>query len=584
MLMLEPASILTLESFRRLPPIVHKGNPGLEACAIDGSDDCTVDFFTRAGNVVLILQAKYSGARKRGKKRYEEPSAFDSFCDVLSKLYAGPSQYKMNRKLREAIGDIDWHNDIFDLRYITLAKPAGNSLKRADKGINPIPHLPDLSDRSSITLLDEDQLNINLRDALAVRTGKPIQVRIPFTPNGDQPAYLTFTDAGRESFVGRVNGSQIAEMYNCYKSLLFTLNIRNYVGDNSTNKTIRRTATTSPEHFFFFNNGTSALATRIEPDPDDVRDRTLICEDLSIINGAQTVRSLFKAHAERPDAVRQVEVLVRISCTAKKRTVNEQGFLDNITRYNNTQNAIKLSDFRSNDPIQHDLADRFSKLPARGGRKFLYKNKRAGERDGNRVAITMEEFTKTVFAFQHGPDDVYGGTAFLFDPASEGGYSKLYGYEEDREHKLSNDEFRYLAGIWFICEYAKDVWKEENKRVPHEALERRWMVFFAVGESLRLLYETLGHILMVDIRKRGDSSWNARARDDNAIKKVIGRHCDLAFRGLRKAYDASRGLPNFNHRNWFRNPKTLDDIKSHLRDYCSLAKENAEKFTFGPAA
>ena len=28
MLMLAPASILTLESFRRLPPIVHKGNPG----------------------------------------------------------------------------------------------------------------------------------------------------------------------------------------------------------------------------------------------------------------------------------------------------------------------------------------------------------------------------------------------------------------------------------------------------------------------------------------------------------------------------------------------------------------------------
>ena len=27
--MLEPASILTLESFRRLLPIVHKGNPGL---------------------------------------------------------------------------------------------------------------------------------------------------------------------------------------------------------------------------------------------------------------------------------------------------------------------------------------------------------------------------------------------------------------------------------------------------------------------------------------------------------------------------------------------------------------------------
>ena len=39
MLMLEPASILTLESFRRLPPIVHKGNPGVRAVAVDfGSD------------------------------------------------------------------------------------------------------------------------------------------------------------------------------------------------------------------------------------------------------------------------------------------------------------------------------------------------------------------------------------------------------------------------------------------------------------------------------------------------------------------------------------------------------------------
>ena len=34
MLMLEPASILTLESFRRLPPIVHKGNPGVKVLQI----------------------------------------------------------------------------------------------------------------------------------------------------------------------------------------------------------------------------------------------------------------------------------------------------------------------------------------------------------------------------------------------------------------------------------------------------------------------------------------------------------------------------------------------------------------------
>ena len=36
MLMLEPASILTLESFRRLPPIVHKGNPGEDVSKSEG--------------------------------------------------------------------------------------------------------------------------------------------------------------------------------------------------------------------------------------------------------------------------------------------------------------------------------------------------------------------------------------------------------------------------------------------------------------------------------------------------------------------------------------------------------------------
>ena len=39
MLMLEPASILTLESFRSLPPIVHKGNPGLNVF-IQAQDRC----------------------------------------------------------------------------------------------------------------------------------------------------------------------------------------------------------------------------------------------------------------------------------------------------------------------------------------------------------------------------------------------------------------------------------------------------------------------------------------------------------------------------------------------------------------
>ena len=80
-----------------------------------------------------------------------------------------------------------------------------------------------------------------------------------------------------------------------HKSKLFGLNIRNYIGDNGTNKTIRKTALEAADDFFFFNNGISALATHIRSDPKDPR--ILLCERLAIVNGAQTVRSLHKAHS-----------------------------------------------------------------------------------------------------------------------------------------------------------------------------------------------------------------------------------------------------------------------------------------------
>jgi len=103
-------------------------------------------------------------------------------------------------------------------------------------------------------------------------------------------------------------------------------------------------------------------------------------------------------------------VLFRVTEFSAKKTTAEQEFLDNITKYNNTQTTIRLSDFRSNDKVQYDLRNRFWNLPAVEGKKFLYKNKRSGEREVGR-SIGMEEFVKTVFAFLFGPDDMFGGTA-----------------------------------------------------------------------------------------------------------------------------------------------------------------------------
>lgn len=164
-------------------------------------------------------------------------------------------------------------------------------------------------------LLDEGRLNVRLRNALSLagEPSKPVQIR--FSKDRDQKPWLYYIDplTNRTSYVGRINGGQIAEIFKANRSRLLALNIRNYVGDNVTNREIRKIAQNAPENFYFFNNGISALATRIGPDQSDPEHRTLNCEQFSIINGAQAVRSLFKAQAEDPQSIRLAELLIRIS-------------------------------------------------------------------------------------------------------------------------------------------------------------------------------------------------------------------------------------------------------------------------------
>jgi AIPR protein len=561
--------------------VIRSVNPGLiptteeelAACIVDGSDDCGVDFLSREGDTVLILQAKFSGHKKTGHKKLEDPESFDFFCSVLSRLFAGPKKFKMNQKLKEARADIDWDHDSFLLHYITLAQPAKNSINQAAHGMHPVTEIPDLPERVGLELLDEQALNISLRDALSVREESSTRARVVFSRNEEQPPWLRFEDnLGRISYIGRIDGGQVAEIFRTNRSSIFSQNIRNYIGDNLTNRGIKATATNAPDDFFFYNNGISALSSRIVEEP---LNRTLVCEEFSIINGAQTVRSLRKAHDDDASAVRDVRVLIRVTEVRPKQV--EPDFLYSITKFNNTQNAIKVADFRSNDKVQLDLANKFERLPARVGKKFRYRNKRTGDREPNRIPVGMEEFTKTIHSFLLGPDDVFGGSQYLFDTSKDGGYLKVYGNGIELLPALTETQFKRLTGIWFICEYVKDLWKREGGVVISEALERRWMVFFAVGESMRQAYKHQNQDFDFALGRFADPNWYLEPETD-PHKAVVRRHCKLAFNALKNAYGESSKSEQFRHRNWFRDQLTLASVHKQLESLWDVVSENADDY------
>lgn len=436
---------------RIMPGLVPDDDLEVADSIVDGANDLGVDFISRSDGRVLIIQSKY-----RGSDKGEDTGSVSHFRDVLPRLYASASKSRMKMKaaLQEVVSDIDWEADYFYLQFLTLGKVGQNVRANADEGPNLIAQLPDLADRVEFQLSDEQDLNEKLREALSAGETLEQEVPVHFRPNELNEYWSKLGgESDRTMYVGQVSGSELADIYRTYKYRLFSLNIRDYVGDTATNKGIIETALENPENFLFFNNGVSAVASQIEEDP---KSGALLCKRLSIINGAQTVRSLRKAQVkDKGGVLRTVRVLLRIIEFSLSK---EHDFLADVTRFNNTQNSVKISDFRSNDPVQKDLARKFEGV-VRSGKTYWYKNKRSREARDRVIAINLDELAKSIHAFRFGPDDIWGGTKYMFEVGPKGGYNKVFG--EPVSH-LTDDEFRLLAGTYFLCEEIRSLWEEEE--------------------------------------------------------------------------------------------------------------------------
>lgn len=157
-----------------------------------------------------------------------------------------------------------------------------------------------------------------------------------------------------ESFFGQISGSQIATLFDEYGVHLFSPNLRVFMGNTPVNEDIKDTAINSPSHFWYFNNGITALCESIEKLPYGGQGREFgifKCNGLAIVNGAQTVGSLHQAFLSNKDAVEKIKVTIRL--ISLEHCPPSEG--DLITKYTNTQNGIGKKDFVALDPKQIEL-------------------------------------------------------------------------------------------------------------------------------------------------------------------------------------------------------------------------------------
>lgn len=157
-----------------------------------------------------------------------------------------------------------------------------------------------------------------------------------------------------EAYYGTAAASTVAEWFATHGDALFEQNLRKPLGNTAVNQQMAGTLNEHEAHFWYFNNGITALAGSIQKLAKGATSRgfgEFQLSGVSIVNGAQTVAAIARAAKERPQHDLDARVWVRF--------ISLEGcppeFSAEVTEATNTQNTVERSDFVALDPEQGRL-------------------------------------------------------------------------------------------------------------------------------------------------------------------------------------------------------------------------------------
>ncbi len=193
----------------------------------------------------------------------------------------------------------------------------------------------------AVNFYDFDKLfDFYVNKYLTIRAAPPKRISFKVLTN------LLIKDTPDKSRVFTCKGEELAKIYNDYRERIFQQNVRYSLGlrSRSINRQILETAidNTRNKEFWYFNNGITIICKKIN---EATSSKVINLDNAQIINGAQTTYALYEAY-NNGNLKNDVEVLVKVIET------DDKNFIESVTLYTNSQNAIRLRDLCSNDEIQ----------------------------------------------------------------------------------------------------------------------------------------------------------------------------------------------------------------------------------------
>ena len=385
----------------------HKGRPRLEVAGYNIThDDTVLDLITRDTDRRGALVPK-----SQVEKLFRYAGSFAEACrdGFHKRMEESSPQYDMAERINAA-----WPG-LRKLRILLLTD-GRTTLDRV--GQTTVAGLPVTHDIWDITRL--------YRLMTSGRTQEEITIDLADMGHAVSVLQSPQQADGYQCLLAVLPGSLLAELYEEHHGRLLQRNVRAYLqARGRVNREIHTTIRSAPGSFLAYNNGISATATEVTLEQADGRTLLTQVKDLQIVNGGQTTASLHHAALQRIP-LGDVHVMAKITVVPAEKL---DDLVPRISRYANSQNAIRPADFEANGPFHIGL-ERVSRsvwAPAVGGStrqtRWYYERARGQyqvDRGRFRTAARRREFDA-----EHPPAQRFGKTdaakyemAYLLRPHS----------------------------------------------------------------------------------------------------------------------------------------------------------------------
>jgi hypothetical protein len=351
-LMLGIAAYLDISLDEAFTCLTDEGNDaGIDAIYIGDTTD--TDF-----NVVLFQSKYYTGKKMQNDANFEE-NAIVKMLFALNLIFDTNATITFNDKLKRKIAEIQSlsYNDylIPQVKCVMLS----NGIKWTNIAQQKIDNYKIQNKYTDFDFFNHDDI------LHYIQIGKNIKADLKLIGKAFTENLPNF----KRVLVGKINVAEIANLFEKHHDNLLERNIRKYLGlsNNIINVGIKDTLLgDKKENFYLYNNGITMICSKFREN-GFATDWIVKVEDLQIINGGQTCRTIQQTLKEHPNTdFSAAHVMLRLYEIDKE----DEQIITDVTISTNSQSPVDLRDLKSNDIIQKKLET------AIGDLGYMYRRKR----------------------------------------------------------------------------------------------------------------------------------------------------------------------------------------------------------------